>query len=113
MFHRKPFAIRVDLTDAADRRIDTYSQGMRQKVGLVQAILHEPAVLFLDEPTNGLDPRMTDPKGISDTVARAVPGRTLVSRGSKACEVFASLASKGSSELALTVDERTTVRSER
>ncbi|ELY53969.1 ABC transporter ATP-binding protein [Natronolimnohabitans innermongolicus] len=49
---------RVDLVDAADRRIDTYSQGMRQKVGLVQAVLHEPDVLFLDEPTNGLDPRM-------------------------------------------------------
>ena len=49
---------RVDLREAAGRRIDTYSQGMRQKVGLVQAILHEPDVLFLDEPTNGLDPRM-------------------------------------------------------
>ena len=49
---------RVDLLEDADRRIDAYSQGMRQKVGLVQAIVHEPDVLFLDEPTNGLDPRM-------------------------------------------------------
>jgi ABC-2 type transport system ATP-binding protein len=48
---------RVDLAADADRLIDTYSQGMRQKVGLLQAILHEPSVVFLDEPTNGLDPR--------------------------------------------------------
>jgi len=48
---------RVGLTDDADRLVDTYSQGMRQKVGLVQAVLHDPAVVFLDEPTNGLDPR--------------------------------------------------------
>jgi len=48
---------RVGLSEAANRRIDTYSQGMRQKVGLIQSVLHEPGVLFLDEPTNGLDPR--------------------------------------------------------
>ncbi|SNR70634.1 ABC transporter ATP-binding protein [Halorubrum vacuolatum] len=48
---------RIDLIDAANDRIGTYSQGMRRKVGLVQALLHEPDVAFLDEPTNGLDPR--------------------------------------------------------
>lgn len=48
---------RVDLLDAADTRIGSYSQGMRRKVGLIQALLHEPEVAFLDEPTNGLDPR--------------------------------------------------------
>ncbi|MUV56562.1 ABC transporter ATP-binding protein [Halogeometricum sp. CBA1124] len=48
---------RLDLTADADRSISTYSKGMRQKIGLIQALLHEPAVLFLDEPTSGLDPR--------------------------------------------------------
>jgi ABC-2 type transport system ATP-binding protein len=48
---------RFDLVDAADRRVGGYSTGMRQKLGVIQAILHEPAVVFLDEPTSGLDPR--------------------------------------------------------
>ncbi|SEH68055.1 ABC-2 type transport system ATP-binding protein [Halopenitus malekzadehii] len=48
---------RFDLTGDADKRIEDYSKGMRQKVGLMQALLHEPDVVFLDEPTSGLDPR--------------------------------------------------------
>ena len=48
---------RFDLADAADRRVGGYSTGMVQKLGVIQAILHEPAVVFLDEPTSGLDPR--------------------------------------------------------
>jgi len=48
---------RFGLTDDADKRIDDYSKGMRQKIGLIQALLHEPDVVFLDEPTSGLDPR--------------------------------------------------------
>lgn len=53
------FLTRYDLLDAADRRIDGYSTGMRRKLGLAQATLHEPSVLILDEPLNGLDPRAT------------------------------------------------------
>jgi len=47
---------RFALTDAADRRLGGYSKGMRQKLKLAQALAHDPDVLFLDEPLNGMDP---------------------------------------------------------
>lgn len=47
---------RMDMTEAADKAIAGYSKGMRQRIKLAQAIAHDPKVLFLDEPLNGMDP---------------------------------------------------------
>ena len=49
---------RVDLLDAAGKKIGAYSKGMRQRVKLAQALVHEPELLILDEPLSGMDPIM-------------------------------------------------------
>ena len=53
---RRALAI-VELQDAQDRRISTYSKGMRQRTRVAAALVHDPTVLLLDEPFNGMDPR--------------------------------------------------------
>ena len=63
---------RVGLQDAGGRRLHTYSKGMRQRLGFAQVLLGDPDLIFLDEPTNGLDP-----EGIADfyVVLRAAQAR--------------------------------------
>ncbi|MBK7643138.1 MAG: ABC transporter ATP-binding protein [Planctomycetes bacterium] len=46
----------VGMRDAAGRKISEYSKGMQQRIGLAQALIHEPELVFLDEPTDGVDP---------------------------------------------------------
>ena len=67
---------RFSLADDADRRIAAYSKGMKQKTGIIQAMLHDPDVLFLDEPTSGLDPRAA--RTVRDTIAALADGDATV-----------------------------------
>ncbi len=67
---------RFDLAGDADRHVGTYSKGMKQKLGLVQALLHRPDVVFLDEPTGGLDPRAA--RTVRDVVAEVAREETTV-----------------------------------
>jgi ABC-2 type transport system ATP-binding protein len=58
---------RFGLSDARDRRLAGFSKGMRQKIALVRAMLHQPRVLFLDEPTSAMDPHSA--KQVRDAIA--------------------------------------------
>ncbi len=51
-----PLLERVDMTGAADRKVREYSKGMQQRIGLAQALVNDPELVFLDEPTDGVDP---------------------------------------------------------
>lgn len=55
---RDPFDLlqRVRIAEAADRRVGTYSKGMRMRLNFVRALIHDPELVFLDEPTAGIDP---------------------------------------------------------
>lgn len=66
----------LDLQEDLDRRIDGYSKGMRQKLSFVQAVQHDPAVVFLDEPTSGLDPRAA--KTLRELITDLADGDTTV-----------------------------------
>lgn len=58
----------LDCADLADKRVGSFSTGMRQRIGIAQAIVHRPKVLFLDEPTSGLDPLGV--RQLRDTILR-------------------------------------------
>ncbi|MDZ4772113.1 MAG: ABC transporter ATP-binding protein [Planctomycetota bacterium] len=51
-----PLLERVDMMKAADRKVREYSKGMQQRIGLAQALVNDPELVFLDEPTDGVDP---------------------------------------------------------
>jgi len=66
----------LDLADAADQLVKTFSGGMRRRLDLAAALVHEPPVLFLDEPTTGLDPQGRN--GLWDVIENLVAGGTTV-----------------------------------
>jgi ABC-2 type transport system ATP-binding protein len=67
----------TDMGDAADRRISTYSKGMRQRIKVAAALVHDPEILLLDEPFNGMDPRQRI--HMMDLLAKlGAEGRTIV-----------------------------------
>jgi ABC-2 type transport system ATP-binding protein len=70
-------AERFGLDDAIDRRLSEYSKGMRQKLALVRALLHDPPILLLDEPTSAMDPHSA--KLVRDSIADLRgDGRTII-----------------------------------
>jgi ABC-2 type transport system ATP-binding protein len=72
---RQELVERVSLTHAADRRVGGYSGGMKRRLDLALALVHRPRVLFLDEPTTGLDPQSRT--ALWEEVARLVEGMTV------------------------------------
>ncbi len=66
---------RVGLTEAGDRKVRTYSGGMKRRLDLALALVHQPRILFLDEPTTGLDPQSRSALCGGGRAARARRGR--------------------------------------
>lgn len=69
-------AERIQLEEVMYRPIDTLSKGFKRRVGLAQAILHDPEVLILDEPTDGLDPNQK--QQVRELIAEMAPERAIV-----------------------------------
>ncbi len=96
----QPLLEQLELTEALEEFAVNYSKGMKKKLALVCSMLHDPALLILDEPTNGLDPFAT--RALHEIVrAKAAAGRTmffsthLLEQAEKLCTQIASMA-KGS-----------------
>jgi ABC-2 type transport system ATP-binding protein len=66
----------VDIGHVLEQSIDTLSKGYKRRVGLAQAILHDPPVLILDEPTDGLDPNQKHE--VRELIRRMAPGKAIV-----------------------------------
>ncbi|MFZ5722473.1 MAG: ABC transporter ATP-binding protein [Pseudomonadota bacterium] len=66
----------LELDDVRERAIETLSKGYKRRVGLAQAILHDPQVLVLDEPTDGLDPNQKHQ--VRELIKRLSPGRIII-----------------------------------
>ena len=93
----RPLLAQLDLTEALDEFAVNYSKGMKKKLALVCAMLHDPALLILDEPTNGLDPFAT--RALHEIIrAKAAEGRTiffsthLLDQAEKLCTQIAIIA---------------------
>ena len=67
---------RVGLAAAGDEKIATYSKGMGQRIGLAQALIHDPELIILDEPTDGLDPNQK--KMIQDLIASLSSDKSII-----------------------------------
>src|SRR5262249_58234078 len=72
----KLFLEQFGLWEAREKRLDSYSKGMKQKVALIRALIHDPPVLFLDEPTTAMDPHSA--RTVRDAIAELRAARRTV-----------------------------------
>lgn len=82
LYHKQPHSIEellrmVGLENDADKRVSDYSNGMKSRLNFIKALVHDPKLLFLDEPTNGLDP--TNSRLMKDMIlAEKCKGKTII-----------------------------------